>query len=73
MTMEYLPLDEDKTSYSAAIATSVTRDGGYCPIPEEAGLGISLVDEYATVAPVAVRPFSDEDLLQSDGSVAAAY
>jgi galactonate dehydratase len=73
VTMEYLPLDEDKTSYSAAIATSVTRDGGYCPIPEEAGLGISLVDEYATIAPVAVRPFSDEDLLQSDGSVAAAY
>ena len=71
--MEYLPLDEDKTSYSAAIATTVKRDGGYCEIPEEPGLGISLVEDYAEVAPVGERPFSEEGLLRADGSLAAAY
>jgi galactonate dehydratase len=73
VTMEYLPLDEDKTSYSAAIATTVKRDGGYCEIPEEPGLGISLVEDYAEVAPVGERPFSEEGLLRADGSLAAAY
>ncbi len=72
VTMEYLPLDEDKTSSSAAISTSVVRNGGFCEIPDEPGLGISLVDDYAGVAPVEVRPFSDEGLLRADGSVAAA-
>jgi galactonate dehydratase len=73
VTMEYLPLDEDKTSYSAAIATTVVRNGGYCEIPEEPGLGISLVEDYADVAPVEDRPLSDEGLLRADGSVAAAH
>ena len=41
-------------------------------MPEAPGLGISLVEDYATVAPVAERPFSDEGLLRADGSVAAA-
>jgi galactonate dehydratase len=73
LTMEYHPLDEDKTSYSAAIATTVVRNGGYCEIPDEPGLGISLVDDYAEIAPVAMRSFSDEGLLRADGSVATAY
>ena len=50
VTMEYLPLDEDKTSYSATIVTTVVRNGGYCEIPEEPGLGISLVEDYADVS-----------------------
>lgn len=72
VTMEYLPLDEDKTSSSAAFATSVVRDGGYCEVPEAPGLGVSLVADYARVAPVVDRPISDEGLLRADGSVAAA-
>ena len=66
-------MDEDKTSYSAAIATTVRRDGGYCEIPEEPGLGIGLVEDYAELAPVGDRPFSDEGLLRADGSVASAF
>jgi galactonate dehydratase len=72
VTMEYLPLDEDKTSSSAAFATSVVRDGGYLDVPEAPGLGVSLVEDHAKVAPVVERPISDEGLLRADGSVAAA-
>ena len=72
VTMEYLPLDEDKTSSSAAFATCVVRDGGYCEVPEAPGLGVSLVEDHAKVAPVVERPISDEGLLRADGSVAAA-
>jgi hypothetical protein len=70
--MEYLPLDEDKTSSSAALNTSVVRDGGYCDVPGAPGLGVSLVEDHALVAPVVERPISDEGLLRADGSVAAA-
>jgi galactonate dehydratase len=72
VTMEYLPLDEDKTSSSAALNTSVVRDGGYCDVPGAPGLGVSLVEDHALVAPVVERPISDEGLLRADGSVAAA-
>jgi galactonate dehydratase len=72
VTMEYLPLDEDKTSSSAAFTTSVVRDGGYCDVPDVPGLGVSLVEDHAKVAPVVERPISDEGLLRADGSVAAA-
>ena len=72
VTMEYLPLDEDKTSSSAAYDTTVVRNGGYCEVPDAPGLGIRLVDDYALVAPVIERPFSNEGLLRADGSVAAA-
>ena len=72
VTMEYLPLDEDKTSYLLPSPRQSYAEGGYCGIPESPGLGISLVEDYATVAPVAERPFSDEGLLRADGSVAAA-
>ncbi len=72
VTMEYLPLDEDKSSSSAAIATSVVRDGGYCHIPDAPGLGIALVEDHDLVAPVVERPLSDDGLLRADGSVAAA-
>lgn len=72
VTMEYLPLDEDMSSCSAAFTTAVRRDGGYCEIPDAPGLGITLVDDYARVAPVVERPFTDADLLRADGSVATA-
>jgi galactonate dehydratase len=72
VTMEYMPLDEDKSSGSAAIETTVVRNGGFCEIPEAPGLGVNLVEDYAVVAPVDERPFSDEGLLRADGSVAAA-
>ena len=72
VTMEYLPLDEDKSSSSAAFATTVVRNGGYCEVPEAPGLGVSLVDDYDRVAPVVESIISSEGLLRADGSVAAA-
>ena len=72
VTMEYLPLDEDMTSSSAAFDTAVVRNGGYCEIPEAPGLGVSLVDDHALVAPVVERPFSKDGLLRWDGSVSSA-
>ena len=72
VTMEYLPLDEDATSSSAAFTTAVRREGGYCEIPDAPGLGITLVDDHATLAPVTERPLADADLLRADGSVATA-
>ena len=70
--MEYLPLDEDPTSSSAAFTTAVVRNGGFCEVPNAPGLGVTLVDDYERVAPVEERPFSGEGLLRSDGSVPAA-
>jgi galactonate dehydratase len=72
VTMEYLPNDEDPTTSSAAFKTNVVRNGGYCEVPEGPGLGVSLVDDYAKIAPVIERPLSSERLLRSDGSVATA-
>jgi galactonate dehydratase len=72
VTMEYLPLDEDPTSSSAAFTTAVVRNGGFCEVPNAPGLGVTLVDDYERVAPVEERPFSGEGLLRSDGSVPAA-
>jgi galactonate dehydratase len=73
VTMEYLPLDEDVSSCSAAFTTSVVRKGGYCEIPDAPGIGVSLVDDYASVAPVVIRPFSGDELVRGDGSVGTAY
>jgi galactonate dehydratase len=72
VTMEYLPLDEDATSCSAAFTTAVVRNGGFCDVPDAPGLGVTLVDDYELVAPVVDRPFSGEGLLKADGSVPAA-
>jgi galactonate dehydratase len=72
VTMEYLPLDEDTSSSSAAFTTAVKRSGGYCEIPDAPGLGISLVEDHELIAPVTDRPASDGDLLRADGSVATA-
>jgi galactonate dehydratase len=68
VTLEYLPLEEEANS-SAAFVTTVVRKGGYCEIPSAPGLGVSLAEDYASVAPVARRGFSDEGLLGADGSV----
>jgi galactonate dehydratase len=73
VTMEYLPLDEDETSCSAAFVTTVVRRGGYCDVPEAPGLGVSLVDDWASVAPVVEAPFSNAGLLRADGSVEPAH
>jgi galactonate dehydratase len=73
VTMEYLPQEEDQASSAAAFVTSVVRRGGYCELPEAPGLGISLVENHAAVAPIADRPFNAEELLRSDGSVGTAY
>jgi len=72
LTMEYLPLDEDTTSSSAAFATAVVRSGGYCEVPDAPGLGVTLVDAHADVAPAVERSLSSEGVLRSDGSVAGA-
>ena len=72
VTMEYLPLDEDKNSSSAAIATTIVRNGGYCEVPEGPGLGITLREDHALIAPVTEQPSSEKGLLRADGSVAAA-
>jgi galactonate dehydratase len=72
VTMEYLPLDEDMASSSAAFETAVVRNGGYCEVPDAPGLGVSLVDDHALVAPVVERPFSRDGQLRPDGSIAAA-
>lgn len=72
VSMEYLPQDEDSSSSAAAFATTVEREGGYCKVPQAPGLGVELVDGYATLAPLIERAFSEEDLLRADGSVASA-
>ena len=72
VTMEFIPSDEDAGGSAAAFVTNVRRSGGYCEVPEEPGLGVSLADDYAEIAPAAARPLSSEGLLRSDGSVAPA-
>jgi galactonate dehydratase len=72
VTLEFLPADEDPNSPSAAFRTNVVRKGGYCELPQEPGLGISLLDDYATIAPLVDRPLSSERLIRFDGSVATA-
>lgn len=72
VTMEYLPLDEEADSSSRAVKSAVVRRGGYCEVPEAPGLGISLVEDHAKVAPVIDMPLSDEGMLRGDGSVTAA-
>jgi galactonate dehydratase len=69
VTMEYLPGDEDENSCAAAFKTAVVRNGGYCEVPDEPGLGISLVEDYAVVAPATERSMFKERL-RSDGSPA---
>jgi galactonate dehydratase len=73
VTMEYLPQEEDPASSAAAFTTAVVRHGGYCEVPEVPGLGISLVENHADVAPVVHRPFNAEELLRADGSVGTTY
>jgi len=70
--MEFLPADEDMTSSSAAFRTAVVRKGGYCELPDEPGLGVSLVDDFELIAPVVGQPLESDRLLRSDGSVATA-
>jgi galactonate dehydratase len=70
LTMEFMPSDEDGSS--PAFRTTMTRTGGYCEVPDGPGLGVSLADDYATLAPPLARPLSSEQLLRADGSVAAA-
>jgi galactonate dehydratase len=72
VTMEYLPQDEDKSTFAAAFATTVVRTGGYCEVPDAPGLGVSLVENYQRVAPVVDSAISSEGLLRGDGSVASA-
>jgi galactonate dehydratase len=72
VTMEFLPADEDMTTSSAAFRTTVVRNGGYCELPEEPGLGVSLVEDYELIAPVVEAPLLSARLLRSDGSVATA-
>ncbi len=72
VTMEYLPLDEDLESSSRAITTAVVRRGGYCEVPDAPGLGISLAEDHASVAPAVELPMSGEGMLRADGSVTAA-
>ena len=73
VTMEYLPQEEDPSSSAAAFDTAVVRSGGYCEIPEQPGLGISLVENYEAVAPVVDRPFDAQELVRADGSVGTTY
>jgi galactonate dehydratase len=72
VTMEYLPLDEDATSSSAAFDSAVVRHGGYCDVPDTPGLGVSLVDKHARLVRLVDHPYTDEALLRADGSVVAA-
>jgi hypothetical protein len=48
----------------------VVRNGGYCELPDEPGLGIRLVDGYELIARVDEPPASTEPTLRSDGSIA---
>jgi galactonate dehydratase len=72
VTMEYLPQDEDKSTFAAAYSTTVVRRGGYFEVPDAPGLGVSLVENYQRVAPVVDSAISSEGLLRGDGSVASA-
>jgi galactonate dehydratase len=72
VTMEFLPADEDMTTSSAAFRTTVVRNGGYCELPDEPGLGVTLVEDYELIAPVIDQPPASERLFRSDGSVATA-
>ena len=73
ITMEYLPLDEDPGSSSAAIHTVVTREHGYCLPPHAPGLGIELADDYERLAPLQHKEPSVREFLRSDGSVATPF
>jgi galactonate dehydratase len=72
VTMEFLPADEDMSSSAAAFTTSVVRNGGFCELPQEPGLGISLEEGYDLIARVVDPPSSRELHLRSDGSIATA-
>jgi galactonate dehydratase len=69
ITMEYAPRDEDKSSSAAAFSTALVRQGGFFEVPDTPGLGIELVDNYASVAPVLDKPLSLDGQLHDDGSV----
>jgi len=60
------------SSSAAAFTTSVVRNGGFCELPHEPGLGVSLTDGYELIARIVERPLSSELHLRSDGSVATA-
>ena len=69
VTMEFLPADEDMSGSAAAFMTSVVRNGGFCELPLEPGLGVDLVDGYEVIARVDEPPLASELHLRSDGSV----
>ena len=70
VTMEYLPLDEDKTSSSGLIKTAVVRSGGFMKAPEAVGLGIELVGNAGDYKVGTQKPISSEGHLRADGSIA---
>jgi galactonate dehydratase len=69
ITMEYSPRDEDPTTSSAAFKTALVRRGGWFEVPEVPGIGVDLVEDHASVAPVREKPISFAGLLHEDGSV----
>ena len=70
VTMEYLPLDEDKSSSSGLIKTAVVRSGGFMTAPEAVGLGIELVGNARDYKVGTQKPISSEGHLRADGSIA---
>lgn len=70
VTMEYLPLDEDKSSSSGLIKTAVVRSGGFMTAPEAVGLGIELVGDAGDYKVGTQKPISSEGHLRADGSIA---
>lgn len=72
VTMEFLPADEDMSGSAAAFMTSVVRNGGFCELPQEPGLGVDLVEGYEVIARVDEPPLASELHLRSDGSVPTA-
>jgi galactonate dehydratase len=71
ITMEYNQGDETGSAH-AAISSAIVRKGGYCELPAVPGLGISLVEDYASLAPPIARPLTMAGMLNPDGSVTRA-
>jgi galactonate dehydratase len=70
VTMEYLPLDEDKSSSSGLINTAAVRSGGFMTAPRAVGLGIELVGSATDYRLGTQLPISRDGHLRADGSIA---